>query len=375
MNARRRNAPISVNTNTHSSGSGGTALMLNIIGLLALALQIQPALATPETLYKQEWTNLSGQTQDAIIANVGGQILLLSDLRRAVALASQGRAEITADGTLVGGGITSTQAAEIFDRLIEQSLLEVKVKELSLQVTDSELDSEIQNFLDSRQLTREEFIRLLAAEGETELSHRAEFKRQLETQRFIGRVIKPLVSVSDEEVKSYFLSQRQGTPSTVEKVTLRSLMLKGKLTQPEVQTKLAEIQKKSANGEPFADIVKEESQATDAKQTGGLLASKKLSEYPVEIAKSLENKPIGTLTNPIEIGSASFVFELVSRESAADSRFTAEKETWRQKLLEKKFGERLRSYLNAEREKIKIEMRPLAFSGTVTPGATEQTNN
>jgi parvulin-like peptidyl-prolyl isomerase len=348
--------------------------IIAMIGLLALGFHIQPAQAA-ETVYKQEWTNLSGQTQDAIIANVGGQILLLSDLRRAVALASQGRTEITADGTLSGNGITSNQASEIFDRLIEQSLLEVKVKELSLQVTDSELDSEIQNFLESRQLTREEFLRLLATEGETELSHRAEFKRQLETQRFIGRVIKPLVSVSDEEVKSYYLSQTQGTPSTVEKVTLRSLMIKGKLNQPEVQSKLAEIQKKSANGESFENIVKEDSQATDAKETGGILAPKKLSEYPGEVAKALGSKPAGTLTHPIEIGSASFVFELVSRESAVDSRFTADKETWRQKLLEKKFNERLRSYLNSEREKIKIEKRPLAFASTVTQGQTEQTSN
>lgn len=342
------------------------SLTIALISFSLLFMHFQLAQASTETTYKQEWTDLSAQTQDAVIANVGGQILLLSDLKRAVSLASRGRAEIMPNGTLVGNGLTPNQASEIFDKLIEQSLLEVKVKELSLQVTESELDSEIQNFLESRQLSREEFLKLLAAEGETELSHRAEFKRQLETQRFIGRVIKPLVTVSDEEVKSYYLSQRQGNVPVIEKVTLRSLMLKGKITQADTQSRIAEIQKKSASGKSFEEIVKEESQAPDAKEKGGLLGTKKLSDYPAQVAKALDNKAIGTLTDPIEIGSATFIFELVARESAADSRFAAEKETWRQRLLEKKFGERLQSYLNAEREKVKIEKRPLSFVMTLS---------
>jgi parvulin-like peptidyl-prolyl isomerase len=320
--------------------------------------------------YKQEWTPLTDATEDAIVASVGGQILLLSDLRRAVALASGGKAAVTPSGRLAGTTIQANEAKQVLDQLIEQSLLEIKVKELSLEVTESELDQEIAQFLQNRQISRDEFKRLLA-----EQSHRAEFKRQLETQRFIGRVIKPLISVSDEEVRSFYLSQRIKGASTQEKLTLRSLMIRGQESDVEVKRRLQQIQAQIQAGKSFESIVKEVSDAPDAKSSGGLLPARKASELPASVARAATGKTPGTVVGPLQIGSATFMFEIVARDTLDDAQFLREKETWKQRLLEQKFAERLGSYLKAERDKVRIEIRPLDFIKQSVGGPTPDENS
>jgi peptidyl-prolyl cis-trans isomerase SurA len=331
------------------------------IVLLVLWALLDQLPAQANEPYKQEWTNLSQTTQDAIVASVGGQILLLSDLRRAVSIASRGQADLAPSGALVGSGLEQQQLKEILDKLIEQSLLEIKVKELSLEVTESELDQEIASFLSQRNIDRDDFLDMLSAEGETEQSHRAEFKRQLETQRFIGRVIKPLVSVTDEEVRSFYLSQRvEGVGvQEKEKITLRSLMLRGKATDPQVTTKVTGIQAALNAGSSFEEVTRQHSEAPDAKSTGGLLPSRRAQELPPAVTKELAGKAVGAIMGPIEIGSSSFMFELVARQTDADDQFLKEKDQWQQRLLERKFSERLESYLKSERDKVRIEIRPL----------------
>jgi parvulin-like peptidyl-prolyl isomerase len=319
--------------------------------------------AVGKKIYQQEWTSLSDSTVDAIIANVGGEILLFSDLRRAINLATKGQGDLLPSGKLTGPGLNEKLAEDVFDKLIEQTLLELKVQELSLQVTDEELDREIASFLESKQISRPDFLKMLESEGETEQSHRSEFKRQLETQRFIGRVIRPLVIVTEDEVRSYYLSENKNkaADSGPEKLVLRSLLLKIAKDSPDYTSKVQEIQEALKGGKAFEEVVKEFSEAPDAKEKLGLLDAKKPSELPQQVVEKLKDEAAGKVVGPISIGSSTFFFELVRRETAADTAFNNEKEKWNTKLLEKKFAERLKSYLSAEKDKVKISKRPIQF--------------
>ncbi len=345
-------------------------LVLQFLVTAATIITFVPAQAeekTAENAYNHVWTPLQSGTIDAIIANVGGKILLLSDLQRAVTVASRGQAALLPTGKIQGQSVSSQQVAELFDKLIEQSLLELKVEEMGLEVTESELDQEIAKFLESRNITRGDFLSMLEQEGETEASHRSEFKRQLETQRFIGRAIRPLVSVSDEEVKSFALSQatndKKPQQTAEEKYVLRSLLISGRSSDPQGALKVKSVQKALNSGSPFEEVVKIYSDAADAQESGGLLEPKLPSTLPPELVKALEGAAEGKVVGPLEIGSTTFFFQLVSREKSSISQ-TSEKidlEKWKQRLLEVKFAERLQSYLDAERDKVNVEKRPIRF--------------
>jgi parvulin-like peptidyl-prolyl isomerase len=322
--------------------------------------------------YEHEWTQLAPTTTEAVIANVGGQILLLSDLQKAVIVASRGSASLSATGQIQGIGISPEEVADLYEKLIDQSVLDIKVKELGIEVTEDELDDEIDRFLQDRKISQETFIQMLQREGETEASHRNEFKRQLESQRFIGRVIRPLVSVTDEEVRSFFLSNKPPAPKPSndpsagrgqDKYILRSLLINARSTDPQAKLKLNSIAKGLASGSAFKDMVKTYSEASDAQITEGLLDPRPLSALPTELRVVLQSSEPGTIIGPIEIGSSTFYFEFVSKEVAAQSKGTSEVnlDEWRQRLLETKFAERLNSYLKAERNKVRVVKRPMVF--------------
>lgn len=328
---------------------------------------------TPSGRYEQEWTPLAPNTAEAIIANVGGQILLLSDLQRAVTITSRGRATLTATGQIKGSGIRAHEVDALFEKLIDQAVLDIKVQELGIEVTESELDAEIDRFLNGRGISRADFLKMLRQEGETELSHRSEFKRQLESQRLIGRVIRPLVSVTDEEVRSFYLVNKQKTkspsrsPSTsappASRFILRSLLINGLQTDPQAKLKIDSIEQGLASGSSFRDLVKTYSEASDAQTTEGLLDPRALEALPKPLQDELKSAQLGAILGPLEIGSSTFYFEFVSKDSAPDAAdphdFNIEQ--WRQRLLETKFSERLESYLKAEKDKVRVVKRPMNF--------------
>lgn len=344
-------------------------LAMSFGSLLASSFSIATAEPPPaaDFAYQEEWTSLSSETVDAIIASVGGEILMLSDLQRAIFIASRGQASLTPEGEILGSGITPEDCREVFDQLVDQAILELKVSELGLSVTQTELEREIDQFLQSRQISREDFVQMLEREGETEQSHRSEFKRQLETQRFIGRNIRPLVVVSDDEVRSYMASQGQGNiSSSGELYVLRSLLIENDSAQKSEQTelKIQAVQEGIASGSPFEELTKTFSDASDARQTGGLLEPRKLNTLPPQLAEKLIETQPGGVIGPLNIGSSIFFFEFVEKKSAANRATPGESKNLdaaRAELQEKKFAERLQSYLEAERKKVNIKLRPFHF--------------
>jgi|GEM_PF-684608 len=305
-------------------------------------------------------------TIDGVLVTVGEDIILLSDVQRAIKASSDGQTTVSSTGELRGGALTPRDADSILEQLVNQKVLGQRVKEMGIDVGEDELDSEITGFLKQQNISRESFEKALAEEGVTVEAHRDEFRNQLETQRFIGRVIRPLVTVTDDEVKNYYMQQAGAAANPTQKVRLRSLVinLPPDLQETQRQAKqerVANIRKEVDSGGNFASMVKLYSESPDALKTEGLLPSRPVKDLPVEVQTRLKDSKPGQVVGPLQIGSSVFFFEFLGFEIDDTAEFQAQKTQWEQKLLEQKFKERLDDYVNAERTKVKIGMRPLTF--------------
>lgn len=308
----------------------------------------------------------SQATLDGILVTVGDEVILLSDLQKAVNVASDKQTRLLPQGRLSGGALNPTDANQLLDQLIDQRVLTLKVKEMSLNVGDDELEGEIQTFLKNQNISREKFEELLKAEGESVESHREEFRTQLETQRFIGRMIRPLVTVTDDEVRNFYLQQVKRA-DTVQKVRLRSLVVQVPegMSESQRQSKqaiIANVKKEIDSGADFTGLVKLYSESPDALKTEGLLPAKPLKELPAEVRERIKDLKTNSVVGPVTLGSSVFFFQFVSGESDDLSEFGKEKAQWETKLLEIKFRERLSEFVKAERSKTKIVKRAIAFS-------------
>lgn len=325
----------------------------------------QPA-QTPESQNSNGNFSTTSNTLDAIIVTIGDEPILWSDVSKALHVASDRQTKLGPTGKLSGGAMSTADANALLDQIIDQRVLATKVREFNLTVAEDELDVEIQNFLKNQNITHEKFLELLKQEGETEESHREEFRTQLETQRFVGRVIRPLVSVTEEEVKNYYLTQNKA-PDATQKIRLRSLVIEIPESMNEQNKKaktelIAKIRKEIDSGSPFVNLVKLYSESPDALKTEGILAAKASLDLPSELRDRIKDLKPDAVVGPLPIGSSTFFFQYLGSENSNFGDFDKQKTTWENKLLEIKFKERLSDYVKAERAKIKIVRRDFKFS-------------
>jgi parvulin-like peptidyl-prolyl isomerase len=307
----------------------------------------------------------TASTVDGVLATVGEEVILLSDLQRAIRASSDGQATLSATGTLSGGALSPSDAEMLLEQLVNQKVLGLRVREMGIDVGEDELTSEITAFLKQQNIPREEFDALLAQEGETPESHREEFRNQLETQRFIGRVIRPLVTVTEDEVKNFYMQQAAATNAT-QKVRLRSLVLNvpTDLQESQRQSKqdrITSIRKEVDTGGNFSALVKLYSESPDALKTEGLLPPRAMRELPAELQTRLKDIKPGQVVGPLQLGSSVFFFEFLGFELDDAAGFATQKAQWEGRLLELKFKERLDEYVRAERTKVKVVRRPITF--------------
>ena len=351
--------------------------------VLRIALVIQPtllvgtawaqtspqALATPSAVTPQGAPNsfspLSASTLDSILVSIGDEVILLSELQKIVKVASNGQTLLKSDGRLVGGSISPQDTNQLLDQIISQRVLTQKVKEMSLNAGEDELDVEIQNFLKNQNITPEKFQQILKDEGETPESHREEFRQQLETQRFIGRVIRPLVTVNEDEVKNFYL-QQAGAATRSQKIVLRSLVIEmpAQQSEPQRQAKqlrIETVKKEVEAGADFTSLVKLYSESPDALKTEGILPPRNAKDLPVEIKDKLKDLKPNAVVGPVTLGSSVFFFQYVGSQLDDLGEFAKQKTQWENKLLEVKFKERLDEYVKAERSKSKIVRRDVTF--------------
>lgn len=308
-------------------------------------------------------TPFESNTIDGVLATVTDQVILLSDLQHAVLVASQGQTRLLASGQLVGGSLTQNHAQQILDTLINQKVLQIKSQELGFDVPDEELTSRIQDFLSQRGFSETELEEQLTKSNKSLEEYRSEFKNELLKQQLIGRVISPMVNVSDDEVKSFYLQQTGGVKQ-VSAVRLRSLLIKLSENQTAQATELPIVKmlnQKIAEGENFAELVKKYSMEADANVTEGLLPPKPVSNLPSEVRERLVNLKPGQIIGPIVLGRSLFFFEYIGANFSTESDLEKNFASWKNKLQEIKFSERMVEYLKAERSKLKANIRPFEF--------------
>jgi peptidyl-prolyl cis-trans isomerase SurA len=331
-----------------------------------------PAQATALTKDLKSTTRqgMTANTLDGIIVTVADEPLLLSELQAAVAgesLRVKGKlTQITPQGRLIGGDLAVEEAELILDQLINQKILTIRIRELGLNVADDELDSELKAYLQSKRISEAQLQEILKAEGQTEDSYREEFRKSIETQRFIGRIIRPLVSVTEDQVRGFYL-QKNADKSKTMLAKLRSLMIEipSGLSNEERQAKkriIDTVGKEINAGRPFVELVRIYSDAKDAIKTEGLLPPRPMNELPEKLRALLNGKTPPLIVGPIEIGLTFFFFEYLGTEMGDQAQYQKERAKYEEELLDLKFKERLSEYLKNERLKFKVNRRNFNLS-------------
>ncbi len=256
------------------------------------------------------------------------------------------------------------ETAPAYERALQDSinfeLVMAKAKDLEIDVREDEVEAEIKSFLDSRGLTRDGLLEHLGQQKMTYEEYKTDFRDQMILRRFQGRVITPLVKLTDKDVETYYLKKSGSTSDLVELVLRQILISVTATAAPEVieaKRKLSqEVHQKLTDGMGFPEAVKIYSDEEKARDNGGLMAPVKLKDLSQSIRTEVETLDIAQFTKPVRTSLGFHIFWLEEKKFSGSTEFESQKKKLEFELRNLELANQTRRWLTEQRQKSKVEM-------------------
>ena len=247
---------------------------------------------------------------DKVISQVGGELVLLSEVEEQYAYASEQQ-----------GGIPPEARCQILEQLMGQKLLINQAKLDSVEVSDVEVETQ----LDAR------FERILQMMGgdtkqfqdfygqsipEAREGMRAELKNQLLSERMRSQVLQQIV-VTPSEVKSFFSRiPTDSLPYFNSEVEVREIVMKPEVNPEErekARSLLEDLKQRILNGEDFAELATKYSDDPGSGRLGGDLGMTKRGSFVPEFEAAAYNLDKDELSEIVESEFGYHLIQLIER--------------------------------------------------------------
>ncbi len=253
---------------------------------------------------------------DKVIAKVDGEVILQSDLDQAFSFYRMQFPPNISDQEL---------KKKILNELINEKLLYVEAKQdTTIKVTDEEVEKYLDQQIESmkKQMGEKAFEENLKKEGLTEASLRRKYRKnvreQLYVQKLIEKKIKPLVSVSPEEVKKFYETHLDSIPPKPDMVRIAHILIRIK-PSPEVvsetKRKADALYKKLKSGANFEDLASKYSDDLQSAASGGDIGVVKKTDLPENIRKVVAPLEPGEYCQPVQGEYGFHIFKMVEKQN------------------------------------------------------------
>ncbi|MDF2935526.1 MAG: PpiC-type peptidyl-prolyl cis-trans isomerase [Paenibacillaceae bacterium] len=262
-----------------------------------------------------------GKADDDTVAKVNGISILKSQLYSAMVKA--------------GGPQT-------LETMISEELVKQESDKANIQVTDADLDKEMEQIKKSFS-SDEEFAQALVTYNMTLESLKADMHIQVQ----LRKLLEPQVKISDEDIKTYYDTNLESM-KTPEQVRASHILV---ATKEEAEAVLTSLK----GGADFAALAKEKSTDTASKEAGGDLEffPKGVMEESFETAAfALKD---GELSSVVETSHGFHVIKTTEHKAAATPTLEEKTEEIRQALSEEQISTLSQSWLQEKRTAATVE--------------------
>ncbi len=245
--------------------------------------------------------------------------------------------------------------------LINKTMIMQKADELDLEVSDSELQEEINKFLQRRQMTKEALMEALAQQGMSYEQYKEDFRTQSIIQMFQGRELLPQLKVTDRDVQLYYL-RNSGSLGENIKLSLKQLDVSipsdAVPAVKEGKKQLIEkVYQELEGGMPFDQAVKIYSDNESARENGGAMPQIFLKDLAPMFQNSIKDLEEGRYTRPIETPGGYFIFYVEKREFAGNDDYQKKKPQLEAALKQEEMGKLLQKWIESQRRRSNIKIK------------------
>jgi parvulin-like peptidyl-prolyl isomerase len=296
---------------------------------------------------------------ERVVAVVNDSIVLESELtqRAAPMLAELDKAEDAREKQRQAQHILR----QALDEIIAEELMMQAATEAQLEVTDEQVKKALDEVKTQNKLTDEQLEEALSAQGYTLAQYKRDLKRQLLRLRAVNVLVRQRVSVSDEDVRTYY-DKMMGRAAAVTEIHVRHILLRlpehpDPKDMDEARRRAGELVARAQAGEDFAKLALGNSEDETTKDKGGDLGRFKRSELATEWEEVLFALSPGDVRGPIRGPFGLHVFQVVDTKKDEVRPFDEVKEPLRQQLYNDELEKQTKVWLDELRKKAHVEVK------------------
>jgi peptidyl-prolyl cis-trans isomerase SurA len=294
---------------------------------------------------------------EKVAAVVGNSIILASEVEEKAAPLLGDLTRIT-DPAKRAARATALRR-ETLERLIDDELISEQAQELRLSVTPEQVDASVaeikrQNNIDDKQLDD-----ALHAQGMSMEAYRNDLKRQLLRFRVLNIAVGSKVTITDEDVKSYYNRHYKAGTNTEVRASHIFLTIPDGADAGVVAEKQALGRKlvERAATEDFAALAREYSDDAATRKEGGDLGYFGKDILPKPIEEMVFSMKVGEVAGPIRADKGFHVIKLVDRKTIPPKPLADVEDDIRMQLRQKEMEKQTKSYLADLRKKTLVDIR------------------
>ncbi|MGC8658207.1 MAG: peptidylprolyl isomerase [Desulfomonilaceae bacterium] len=285
---------------------------------------------------------------------------------------------------------------EILDELVVIHLLEQEAAKKGVTLDDKAVDASIESIKKRNNLSDEQFVLFLAANGLSYADYRKLMIRQFRLTKLIESEVTRKTPISEEDAEKYYKkhsseineeyqklidemtparppeqSEKPNVPTeeqifTGGKIRLRQITLKiAGEKKPKDVAKVMETAKKifqaAQTGEDFGKLAKKYSQDTWAK-SGGDLGYMDYKDMVPQLQKMVQHMKVGDLTPPLKSGNAVLMFYLDDAKNRKEKSIPIPERTrkelekrWKKEYEKRQTEQKAKAAQQREQQNVKAE--------------------
>lgn len=259
-------------------------------------------------------TSVRAEVVNGIAAVVNDDVITLLDVEREAATLARESRKRPDGAAAVPRDDLKKQA---LDRLIERSLVQQKIRELGISVSEEEIRVAIEDVKKQNNLSQEALSRALASQGLSFEQYRAQLSEQLQRLKLMSQEVRARIQVLESDILEYYQSH-SGEFTEEEKFHARHIFFRLPASPSPEELKQAGEKARSARerlrqGADFVSLAREISEDPGASGDGGDLGTFRAADMVPEIASVISGMAEGEVSEPVRSSAGLHVIRLEKR--------------------------------------------------------------
>ena len=247
---------------------------------------------------------------------------------------------------------------KVVDSLIEEVLIDIQANKLMIQVSEDQLDDEIENFRKQRKLGQADFEEALERQQVNLSDFRKNYRRQMLRNQVINREVRSKIKIKDEVLKKIHASKN----NKIILIHARHILLRlspdaSEEREHSVKKRILELKNEIESGKSFEETATIFSEDPSAKSNHGDLGFFRMQDMRKEFSDAAFALPLGVISDPVRTPFGYHLIEVIEKKEEALESFEKVRNKLYQEEFQKIFVTQYRQYIERLRNNARLIRR------------------